>query len=381
MPASLGVRCLAPQNPHPQTMKTLFTTFVMGAAVALVAHAQTATTTPVGYVTIACPANSDTIVGVPLKQPTVAAGALSANPSVASGSATLTISGAAFTASQFANSHYVKFTSGASSGKYYAVTANTTNTLTVDLNGDTLGAVQNDTLSVTKFWTLGELFNPAQSTTDPTTTGNAIVASTSASPAGRRTQILIPDSSSSGINLAPSAPFFILNGAWRRHGVDVTISFNDFQLWPDSYFMIRHSTGIASGTSYVSSGEVELQSTSIPLSTLVSGKQDNYIALVRPVDVKLKDLNLGGTSAFVSSTSGTPAGRRDEVYTYSNIQTAVNKSPSATYFYLNGAWRKVGQDVSLDFGDDVISAGSGFTIRKYQTAAGATVFWNNTASY
>lgn len=358
-------------------MKTLFATLALGSAFALVAQAQTATTTPVGYVTITCPANSDTIVGVPLKQPTVAAGALASAPSVNAGSATLTISSANFTASQFANTYYVKFTSGGSQGKYYAITANTTNTLTIDLNGDTLAAAQSDTLSVTKFWTLGELFDPSKSTTDPTTTGNAIVASTSTSFSGRRTQILIPDTVTAGTNLAPTATFYVYGGTWRRQGTSGT--FESFQLWPDTYFIVRHNASVTSGTNFVSSGEVETANFQIPLATQTNSKQDNFIALLRPVNVRLRDLNLGGTTAFIESATTSFSTRRDELLIFDNTASALNKSPSATYYYSGSMWRRQGQ--TGDAGDDTIPAGSGIIIRKYPTTTGTTVFWNNTSSY
>ena len=67
-------------------------------------------TSPVGYVSISCPANSDTIVGLPLRTTSAYSGALSANPVSASGSATLSLAGSpAFTANEFAGAYYVKF--------------------------------------------------------------------------------------------------------------------------------------------------------------------------------------------------------------------------------------------------------------------------------
>jgi len=79
----------------------------------------TAYTNPVGYVSQPCAANSDTIVGVPLRSAPVAAGALSVSPDTTTtpGSAILTIAGTpGFTASAFAGVDYVKFNSGAGAG-------------------------------------------------------------------------------------------------------------------------------------------------------------------------------------------------------------------------------------------------------------------------
>lgn len=358
-------------------MKTLFTTLVLGSAFALVAQAQSVATTPVGHVIIPCLANSDTIVGVPLKQPTVAGGALSANPSVAGGSATLTLNGTNL--GSLANTHYVKFTTGAASGKYYAITANTATTLTVDLNGDSLGAVQNDKLSVTKFWTLAELFNPAEATTDPATTGNAIVASTSTLAAGRRTELLLPDTASAGINLAPQISFYVHNGIWKKVNGDNT-DMGTQQLWPDTYFVIRHHPSVTAATNYSSSGEVEMQNFRIPLATLTSGPQDNYVALLRPANVSLNQLALGGTAAFVESIGTLVNERRDELLVYDNTAALLNKTPSATYYRHSGIWKKVNSG-NTNFGTTVIPMGAGIVVRKYATATGATVFWNNTQPY
>ena len=123
-------------------MKPIIPFALLGALLA-VGAVKAAETTPVGYTVTTCPNNSDTIVGLPLRVSAAAAGALTANPSSTTGTPTLTSSSAAFGA--VAGTHYVKFKSGASDGKWYAITANTATTLTVDLNGDTLGALSGDT--------------------------------------------------------------------------------------------------------------------------------------------------------------------------------------------------------------------------------------------
>ena len=62
--------------------------------------------------------------------------------------------------------------------------------------------------------------------------------------------------------------------------------------------------------------------------------------------------------------------------------SGLNKSASAIYYFLGGTtneWRKVGS--ALNAGSDVIPAGAALLIRKYGTAGGETVLWNNTAPY
>jgi len=340
-------------------------------------------TDPVGYVSITCPPKSDTIVGLPLRATSAYIGSLNANPTLASGSATLTLSGSpALTTNEFAGAYYVKFkdttpTAAAGDGQWFSITANTANTITVDLNGGAIAAVSGARLEVFKFWTLAELFPPAECTTSPTTTGNAIVATTST--LSRKTQVLMPDFTTTGINIAPSSIYYVYNKAWRKAGQSVANDFGAIQFWPDAYFIIRNPSNVPSATTYTVSGEVELGSFIVPLSTQASIQQDNFIGIPRAVDVTLNQLGLGGTSAFVTTTS--TLSRKDTLLTFNNSATGTNKSASAIYYYYNGAWRKSGSPVATNFGSDVIPAGSGFVIRKYQSGNGLTRFWGNVSTY
>ena len=353
------------------------------------AHGQTtAYTTPVGYVTTECKANSDTIVGVPLRQSAAFAGTITVNPNInnPSGFALLSLSGTPnLSVNAFVNTHYVKFTitsptPAAGDGQWFIITANTADTITVDLNGGTINAVAGAGIEVIKFWTLGELFDPAVSTTIATTTGNAIVSSTSPNAFGRRTTLLIPNYLGTGINLSSAYSYYILDSAkqWRTQG-DATTNMGSFVLWPDSYFIIRHASSVTASTRYTVSGQVELGDFHIQLNTLNSGAQDNFIALPRPVDLTLASLNLGGTDAFMLSESTNAFGRRDQLFVFDNSAVGINKSSSATYFYHGGMWKKAG-DGNVNHNNDVISAGAGIRIRKYQTNTG-TASWDEKSPY
>lgn len=341
-------------------------------------------TDPVGYVSITCPPNSDTIVGLPLRATSAYNGSLNANPISASGSATLTLSGSpALTANEFAGAYYVKFkdttpTAAAGDGQWFSITANTSNTITVDLNGGTIAAVSGARLEVFKFWTLAELFPPAECTTSPTTTGNAIVASTNTLASGRRTQVLIPNLVTAGINLAPTDTYFVSGGGWRKVSSG-SVDFGSVQLWPDVYFIIRNPVAVTAATTYTVAGEVERGSFVLPLTTQGGIPQDNFISLPRAVDVTLDNLNLGGTAGFMSSTNTLASGRRDQLIVFDNNISALNKSASATYFYYGG-WKKVSSGMT-NYGTATIPAGSGFIIRKYQSGTGSTSKWVNKALY
>lgn len=363
-------------------MKIISYSLLLAAAACGMALGQTAYTTPVGYVTQSCAANSDTIVGLPLRVAAVGAAALSAAPdtSTTPGSAILALSGTpGFTVNAFANAYYIKFSSGVSTGQWFVVTANTANTLTINLNGATLTAATADSLSVIKFWTLAELVNPATATTDPLTTPGAVVASTSTLASGRRTEFLIPNFAGAGINSAPITNYYVNGGVWKKAGAGST-SFDTDQLWPDTYFIIRNPSAVTSATTFTVSGEVDPSTINVPLFTQATIAQDNFIGLPRPVDVTLNNLGLGGTSAFLDSTSTLASGRRDELLTFDNSVAVTNKAPSANYYRNGGIWKKAGNG-SIDVGTDVITAGFGFIIRKYKSGTGATQNWSNPPAY
>ncbi len=348
------------------------------------ATAEPVYTSPVGYVSITCLPNSDTIVGLPLRTSAAYTGALSAIPDTTTtpGSAILSLSGnPGLTANEFAGAYYVKFKdstpAATGDGQWFSITANGTSSITVDLNGGTIAAVSGAQLEVLKFWTLAELFPPSECTTDPATTGNAIVASLNTLANGRRTQVLVPDLVTPGTNLAASAIYYVYNGQWRKPGT--AQDFGSVQLWPDVYFTIRHSAAITSPTTYTINGEVELGEFVAPLTTQASIYQDNFVAIPRPVDTALNQLNLGGTDAFVSSTSTLASGRRDQLLVFDNATAAYNKAAAAIYYFHNGIWKKPGS--AADQGSVVIPAGTGFIIRKYPTVDGRTILWENINHY
>lgn len=377
------------QNPNPKKQPIIMrTTTIFALACLTVSQAAFAQvyTTPAGYTTVQCKANSDTIVGLPLRQSSAYSGTLSAAPDTASvpGSAVLSLSGTpGFTVNAYANSYYVKFantepTPAAGDGQWFTITANTAGTLTVDLNGGTIAAVSGARLEVLKFWTLNELFPLARSTTSAATTGTAIVATADVDEI--MTQVLIPNISGVGINLAPTNTYFLMSGSgWKRFGSSIGTDFGNTFLWPDVYFIIRNPSAVGASTNYTVSGECEMGKMVIPLSTRIAGQQDNFVGIPRGVDVTLNQLNLGGTSSFVTTTDVDDI--QDQLMVFNNASAVQNRAPSATYYYYNGAWRKFGQSAASNFGTDVISVGSGFMIRKAPTNDGATHFWINAANY
>lgn len=329
--------------------------------------ATTDTMPPVGSVALPALANSDTLISLPLSRAAAYSGLVSA----VAGDVLTVLDSPSWTTNQFVknlpdqtDTYYVQFRTGSAAGHFYTITANSAASLTVDWNGETPSITPGDAFDLIPYWTLGTVY-PA------TDAGKSFIVSTSA--LLRKTELLFPDPAYVGINPPPAATFYFLNGAWRKIGAPATTSFSDTVIPPDTYFIQRNK---AESTRIANVGEVVTG----PLATLViaqSGiaKQDNPISLRFAGTVTLAASNLVGSGAFQPSTSALI--RKDELLVFDNTATGINKPPVATYYYLNGGWRKVGSPATVDFGADaVFTAGRGIVIRKAGVGSNATEsFW------
>ena len=263
-------------------------------------------------------------------------------------------------------------------GCYYTVTANDTNTLTVNLNGDSLSTVAtNPSVSLIPYWTLSTAFPDSNA-------GVSFIASTGTNTRTRGTQILLPDLVSAGFNLAPVANYIYYSGAWRlltANGADTNNLYDDVILPPTTYFTVRNS---AIATTFTPIGGVYMNRLSLQLDTQKVSSQDNAVAFPRPASVALNDLGLISSGAFVASSGTNTRTRGDTLLVYDNTQSGVNKAPSSAYIYYSNAWRLLtanGVDTSVDYGTTTIPYGVGLTIRKAPLFSGATVFAQNTRNY
>ena len=258
-------------------------------------------------------------------------------------------------------------------GSYYTVTANGTNSLTVNLNGDSLSTVAAGTsVTLIPYWTLGTAF-PASDA------GTSYIASTGTGIRSYRTQILLPDVTSAGINLAPSSSYINYNGVWVLEGTDGSVSYSDTVLPPTGIFTVRNAS---TATTFTPTGGVYMNRVTAVLDTQTSSGQDNVVSLPRPVAVALNDLGLVTSGAFSTSPSPSFRSITDTILVYDNTASGLNKAPAASYFYYNGGWRLVGTDGTTDYGATItIPYGTGFVIRKVAVPTGATSFAQNTRTY
>jgi uncharacterized protein (TIGR02597 family) len=130
----------------------------------------------------------------------------------------------------------------------------------------------------------------------------------------------------------------------------------------------------------------------VGLVTSATQAQDNAVAMIRPVDVTL---NATGLSPADGSFVATQTPRNivdtkrpatmDQLLLFDNTQVAMNKTPTAIYYYLSAVGKAAGWKLSgdgyTDHGNDGIPAGSAVLIRKAKTATAQTVFWTNAPTY
>jgi uncharacterized protein (TIGR02597 family) len=364
---------------HSLLLTTVAATLLLGNA----AFAQTVATDPVGFVQTFgtspnCLANSDTKISIPFTRPPEFVGATSAATLN-----TITVSGTPWMANQFVyvagtqpKTYFVLIgphsTTNPKEGRMYQVTSNTANQLTLSVGPDDLsGIAANTQILVIPYHTLSSVFPPAD-------LGVSYINSTSTFV--HQTEILIPNYAGVGTNLSTGATYFYNNSHWRKVGEAGFPSRDDEPLENGGFFTVRNA---GTATTLTTLGSVATKKVTIPLVTRANGQQDNFVSVVRPIDVALSDLGLISSGAFRPSTSTFV--HTDELLVFAHTPAQQNRSAAATYFYFAGGdgphWRKVGEAGFPNRDADVISAGDGFVIRKGQTAGAPLVYWTNAPTY
>lgn len=375
-------------------------------------------TEPVGFVTVELAGNSDSYVYIPFKRPPAFVGAAASltnngvydvgepftdnNPANGVHDAAeaftdtnnvITLAGTpGFTANQFvysagvqSNRYYVFLKAGTRIGMYYTVVGNDTGSVTVDLAGDDIAAANaittSTTLEVIPYDTLGTIFP----------SGAGVHPSTSHAGAARQSEILLPDQTTPGKNLAFSDSYYYYSGTagvgpgWRKAGAAGVLA-TDTILLPDTFFAVRHN--IATPTSLTFTGSVQMSQLSTPVG-LISGslEQDNAVALPFATEMTLAQLKLYESGAFVGSSSHAGGSRQDEVLVWDNSVVGKNKAADASYYYYTGSagvgpgWRKAGVAGALANDDVVIGPNKGIVIRKKPTGSPGTVIWSAKPPY
>ena len=347
--------------------------FICSLPVPLHGQAVVLSSDPVGFNRIACPGGSDTGIGIPFHQTPVFTGESNGLPAVTGSSAVITPKGnPSFSADAFVSPpHYLRFISGALAGAWYKITANSNVNITIEIGSDDISTLSaDDAFDIIPFWTLATLFPPA--------TQEALHASSGPLSTFRESQLLLADVMSDGIQLAPDRIYFVTDSGWFQASEGFH-SADDVVVEPSQVLIIRHRDG-AADTEFFALNQVHLYNHSSRVQSRAEGPQDNHLALMRPIAVKLSDLDLDPT-VFVDSVSTDSGDRRDELRVYDNITAALNKSGGTIFFRVGGVWHKDDGSTYPVSDDEVIPPSNALVIRKAATATGGSSAWVNTPKY
>jgi uncharacterized protein (TIGR02597 family) len=358
-----------------------FLLLVANAALLAPIFAQNATSEPVGFTTTSLLANSDTLISIPFTRVPEFAGAvqsIAGNVITVAGNPGWTTNQFVYISGLQSKTYFVLIGGGPGlnpkEGHSYYVTANGTDTLAVNPGGDTLTGITASTrVIVIPYWTLATIFPPSDAGISFTPTTSTSIY---------KTQLLVPDNTASGMSLPVTTYFFSnnVNGTpnnigWRAVGSN-TIDRGDDPLLPSGHLMVRNLNG-SPALPLKGIGAVLTKKFATPLRSLASQAQDNAVSMIRPINVTLNQTGLSPNDGSFAV--------KDQLLLFDNSVAAIDKQPSAVYYYSagrgeRGNWRLFGDAVG-DHGNDAIPAGSAMLLRKAQTASDTTVFWINAPTY
>ncbi|MFP4141171.1 MAG: TIGR02597 family protein, partial [Phycisphaerae bacterium] len=292
-------------------MTTVVVVALLATAVPMFGQVQSVT----GYNKVTVPAQSDVIVSVPFTQKpegtfTVATDGV--------GDDTLSVDEDITT--EYDGAYYIRFTSGDAKGLWSTIKSSNTTTESVELEDTSMltgGKVaEGDTFKIIKHQMLSSVFPDKLA-------GLSFVASTGSGFGLKiKTRVLLWQESV-GTNQAPSRTFYFHDsGEWRNLAGSNS---NDTVIAPDAILVIRNTSD--KNLTYIPQGSVYTGAVAKTIQTYASA-DDVYTSTTRPVAVKLKDLGLGGSDAFVTSTgAGFGLTIKDRLLVFDNSTTGTNKAP------------------------------------------------------
>lgn len=361
-------------------MRRIMTTVVVAAMLASVAPVFGGTT---GYTAVTVPGNSTAAVSMPFVNKAEGTFEVATDN-------TLQVSGSPFTGEDYSDMYYVRVTDGDTKGRWSTIASNTAGEIVLKDTSFIGDIAAGDKFKVVKHVTLSQAFPDAlrgisfrESGLKTTIVFGNPVVSLDQDNIGTRV-IAFPDPSVSapsiGPNKVPSRIYVYGDGSWRNTG-SIGTSADDDILPPDQYFFVRNSTSDEKLT-FIPSGNVSFEPKAVQLVS--DAGSDNDVVIGGTVKaIKLKDLALGGTSAFVDSVITTTIvfGNPVTTLTTKNDQLlvfgATGDVPQKVYVYADGHWRNTSA-IGTVADDDEIPASGAFIIRKV-AGSSTTEVWVNSS--
>lgn len=315
----------------------------------------TAASDPVGFVTVNVPANSDAVISVPLNRAAVFKGVIQS----ISGS-TITVAGTspAWTGNQFVqalpsqvNTYAVQIASGAKEGMIGKVTANSANSVTIQLAaGDDLTAVKTEAVDGTGMGDHIDIF-PYWSPTS--LLGNAL-------PSG--TLLIGFSASGTGINLGATDLYGATGSGWEDGNTGDPA--DHIPLPFGAAYVCRNGSANALALSVAGSVPMTKFRTRLAAG---STSQDIYFGYSSPVPEAVISL-------------GIPAIAGDQIIGFDNSATGINKGATIIYGYTGSGWEDGNTGDPLDV-NTKLQPGFGYIYRRNSTGSPNSVVWSHLPSY
>jgi uncharacterized protein (TIGR02597 family) len=298
------------------------------APMAQIANAEV--TSPVGFVKLTFNAESDTPFSLPMNRPKVYIGQVNS----ISGN-TINIANADFTASELVyadgsqnEKYYLLFTTGTLEGRTFDVTANDTNSITVDQGGDTdvqtLNGATTDSFEIRPHWTLNILFPD----------GAGIDVSTDFSLPDQ--VILAKNTTDIGTRLQPTSSYFYYDSndeyeGWYDNNDLSATNVGSTVLRNTLHYTFRNKKTEDLIKNIV--GDVPLTDGRVQVATLSDEiQQDNHIAIPFPVEMTLDQAGFRQIADFKTVTDFNVIDG-DLILEYPDNAGVLRPSPTASYFY------------------------------------------------
>ncbi len=359
-------------------MRIRATAIVAAAVLALAAPgAQAAQVIAINKVTV--PPESDVVVTVNMTQPAETFGGSDELEVTGTTGTELEVAGGTLTDDKYNNGlYYVRMTTGDAAGRWSTISSNDADAVVLADTSFLADVDAGDEFTIFPHMKLVDVF--------PASSENLSMVASVAHSSGLffetlRTQVRVFDGAAPGLNKTPTATYVFYNGHWRKVGESLSADFDDAILRPDTFFVVRN-VNWSFALSFVPKGRLPFEVRSIEMTNGVAN--DVLVSSFRPVAVKLSELGLGGTDAFVDSQAHVSGlfveTFGDQLWLFDPTDAVLNP-PHTTYYFLNGHWRKVGEGLTEEFDDIVIQAGQGVVLRKGGDLGSGTATWTNQAPY
>lgn len=374
---------------HPVLPLTVSAFAALLAVAAPVQAQTTAFTEPVGYFSLAISPSSDNVLSLPMMRDAVFGGNIATGPGNVTASSFKAVVGSSspgwaagawkYAAGTQPQTYYVEFTSGVLKGLFYKVADNTSDTLTLDTEGDSLLAhpmgalVAGDSFKIRPYWRIRDVFE---------SNGTPVIVSRPNFDAARD-DILLPNYTTIGQNKAANIIIYHLNSGTDGVGWRAVNAGNedkgDTILRPNEAFVLRRrGTGPLTLTNL--GGVQMIRSISFIAGGNGTTGNDTYISINRPapVTLNLSGLRNSDQSISVIRDSVNPDNPGDRLLAFAPGE-GYNRAPNKTYYYLKDAGWRLYPNMSTDVGGDLLQPGTAYIVRKAPNSPGKD--WVNDPNY